>query len=161
MHGFVYFAQDAYTHDMLRQYSSLYKVMTSITFTLCGVQLQLSFSECRQDSESVEAQVQLQAEVDRWQLESNKLRTALREAQAGREQAKEHLERLQGSLQDLQRHSQDRGNLDELQARFKEVNKLPLHCTALMSSPHMVSCVACAEDFGHQMVLIQPACSRS
>ena len=123
------------------------KARTSITFTCCRVQLQLSFYECRQDSESVEAQVQLQAEVDRWQLESNKLRTALREAQAGREQAEEHLERLQGSLQDLQRHSQDRGNLDELQARFKEVNKLPAHCTALMSSPHMVSCCCLCRHF--------------
>lgn len=125
---------------MLRQCSSLYKVMTSIIFTRCGAQLLQCFFECRQDSESVEAQVQLQADIDRSQLESNKLRAALREAQEGREQAEEHLERLQGSLQDLQRHSQDRGNLDELQARFKEVNKLPMHCTALMSSPHMVSC---------------------
>lgn len=131
--------------------SIVYKVVTSIRFTCCGVQLQLPV-ECRQDSESVEAQVQLQAEVDRWQLESNKLRTALSEAQAGREQAEEHLERLQGSLQDLQRHSQDRGNLDELQARFKEVNKLPAHCTALVLSPHMISCCCLCR---HRMVLIQ------
>ena len=61
---------------------------------------------CRQGSESMEAQMQLQAEVDRWQQESNELSTALREAQAGREQAEVHLERLQGSLQDLQRHNQ-------------------------------------------------------
>ncbi|KAL3143881.1 hypothetical protein ABBQ32_003696 [Trebouxia sp. C0010 RCD-2024] len=78
----------------------------------------------RQGSESMEAQMQLQAEVDRWQQESNELSTALREAQAGREQAEVHLERLQGSLQDLQRHNQDRGNYDELQTRFKEVTEL-------------------------------------
>lgn len=90
------------------------------------------FILCRQDRDSVEAQMQLQAELDRWQHESNELSTAVREAQAGREQAEEHLERLQGSLRDLQRHSQDRGNYDELQARFKEVSKyfcigLPIH----------------------------------
>lgn len=72
----------------------------------------------------MEAQLQLQAEADRWRQESSELGTALKEAQAGREQAEEHLERLQGSLRDLQRHGQDRGNYDELQARFKEVGKL-------------------------------------
>lgn len=100
-----------------------------ITFPCCRLQLQLSIL-CRQDSESVEAQVQLQSEVDRWQRESSELGIALREAQAGRDQAEEHLERLQGSLRDLQRHSQDRGNYDELQARFKEVSNLQLHCAA-------------------------------
>ena len=74
----------------------------------------------------MEAQVQLQEEVDKWQRASTELGIALREAQAGREQAEEHLERLQGSLQDVQRHSQERGNYDQLQARFKEVSNL--HC---------------------------------
>lgn len=76
----------------------------------------------------MEAQVQLQEEVDKWQRASTELGTALREAKAGREQAEEHLERLQGSLRDLQTHSQERGNYDELQARFKEVSNLQLHC---------------------------------
>lgn len=89
---------------------------------------------CRQGSESMEAQMQLQAEVDRWQQESNELSTALREAQAGREQAEVHLERLQGSLQDLQRHNQDRGNYDELQTRFKEVSTCFVHCTVLLQT---------------------------
>ena len=85
-------------------------------------------STCRQDSESVEAQLQLQAEAAKWQRESSQLGESLREAQAGREQAEEHLERLQGTLRGLQRHNQDRGNYDELQARFKEVNIQPVSC---------------------------------
>lgn len=90
----------------------------------------------RQDSESMESQMQLQAEVDRWQQESSQLSTALREAQAGREQAEVHLERLQGSLRDLQRHNQDRGNYDELQTRFKEVSRCL--CIALPSRRHLL-----------------------
>ena len=108
-----------------------------ITFTCCTLQLQ-PFTLCRQGSESVEAQVQLQAEADRWQRASSELGLELREAQAGREQAEEHLERLQGSLRDLQRHSQDRGNYDELQARFKEVSNQQVHCTAHTSHVFML-----------------------
>lgn len=120
-----------------------------IIFTCRRLQLQLSIL-CRQDSESVEAQVQLQAEVNRWQQTSSELGTALREAQTGREQAEEHLERLQCSLRDLQRHSQDRGNYDELQARFKEVSNLHVHCTAHTSHVPMLlpkHSTSCADVF--------------
>ncbi len=39
-----------------------------------------------------------------------------------RDQAQEQVERLQGTLRDLQRHAQDRSSYDELQERFKEVS---------------------------------------
>ncbi len=76
---------------------------------------------CRQESGGVEAQLELQAEAARWQQESVQAEQSLKEAQAARDEAQEQVERLQGSLRDLQRHVQDRGGYDELQARFKEV----------------------------------------
>ena len=105
----------------------------------------------RQDSESVEAQQRLQAELDKKRQENSQLSQSVTEAQAGREQAEEHLERLQGSVRDLQRHNQDRGNYDELQARFKEVlaARTGSHtCTA----PVLLLCLAvlgCGKTWAH------------
>lgn len=77
---------------------------------------------CRQDSASVEAQLELQAEADRWRQENLQTAESLRESQVARDQAQEQVERLQGMLRDLQRHAQDRSSYDELQERFKEVS---------------------------------------
>ncbi len=84
--------------------------------------LQKCHVECRQDSASVEAQLELQADADRWRQESVQSAESLRESQVARDQAQEQVERLQGSLRDLQRHAQDRSSYDELQERFKEVS---------------------------------------
>ncbi|KAL0037207.1 hypothetical protein WJX79_006059 [Trebouxia sp. C0005] len=78
----------------------------------------------RQDSASVEAQLELQAEADRWRQENLQTAESLRESQVARDQAQEQVERLQGMLRDLQRHAQDRSSYDELQERFKEVTEL-------------------------------------
>ncbi len=77
---------------------------------------------CRQDSANVEAQLELQADADRWRQESVQTAESLKESQVACDQAQEQVERLQGSLRDLQRHAQDRSSYDELQERFKEVS---------------------------------------
>lgn len=78
---------------------------------------------CRQDSVSVEAQLELQAEANRWQQESAQAAQSLADSQAACDRAQEQVERLQGTVRDLQRHTQDRGSYDELQERFKEVRR--------------------------------------
>ncbi|DBA88229.1 TPA: hypothetical protein ACH3X1_016587 [Trebouxia sp. C0004] len=78
----------------------------------------------RPDSASVEAQLELQAEADKWRQESVQTGESLRESQVACDQAQEQVERLQGMLRDLQRHAQDRSSYDELQERFKEVTEL-------------------------------------
>ena len=69
----------------------------------------------------MEAQVELQAEADRWQQQSASNSEALREAQAACQQAESEVERLQGTVRDLERDAQSRGGYEELQSRFKEV----------------------------------------
>lgn len=91
-------------------------------FKECQKTCQTAILGCRQDSASVEAQLELQAEADRWQQESVQSAESLRECQVARDQAQEQVERLQGTLRDLQRHAQDRSSYDELQERFKEVS---------------------------------------
>jgi uncharacterized coiled-coil DUF342 family protein len=90
-------------------------------FKECPKTCRSGILECRQDSASVEAQLELQAEADRWRQESVQTAESLRESQVARDQAQEQVERLQGTLRDLQRHAQDRSSYDELQERFKEV----------------------------------------
>ncbi len=90
-------------------------------FKECQETCKSGTSKCRQDSASVEAQLELQAETDRWRQESMQTAESLRESQVACDQAQEQVERLQGLLRDLQRHAQDRSSYDELQERFKEV----------------------------------------